>query len=120
MVFENPSWSTFVSEITKFEKAKYDGYMFGWGIVTAEPDQMMGEHFYSVNARRTLYNNPEVDRLIVDARENLRRGEGTVRLPEGPGDPLGRLPLDLALRAAGHHGDQQEAEAGSPAGATST
>jgi len=71
VVFENPSWSTFVSEITKFEKAKYDGYMFGWGIVTAEPDQLMGEHFYSVNARRTLYNNPEVDRLIVDARENF-------------------------------------------------
>jgi peptide/nickel transport system substrate-binding protein len=60
-----------VSEVTKFEKAKYDGYMFGWGIVTAEPDQLMGEHFYSVNARRTLYNNPEVDRLIVDARENF-------------------------------------------------
>jgi peptide/nickel transport system substrate-binding protein len=71
VVFENPSWSTFVSEITKFEKAKYDGYMFGWGIVTAEPDQLMGEHFYSVNARRTLYNNPEVDRLILDARENF-------------------------------------------------
>jgi peptide/nickel transport system substrate-binding protein len=71
VVFENPSWSTFVSEVTKFEKAKYDGYMFGWGIVTAEPDQLMGEHFYSVNARRTLYNNPEVDRLIVDARENF-------------------------------------------------
>jgi len=71
VAFENPSWSTFVSEITKFEKAKYDGYMFGWGIVTAEPDQLMGEHFYSVNARRTLYNNPEVDRLIVDARENF-------------------------------------------------
>jgi peptide/nickel transport system substrate-binding protein len=71
VVFENPSWSTFVSEVTKFEKAKYDGYMFGWGIVTAEPDQLMGEHFYSVNARRTLYNNPEVDKLIVDARENF-------------------------------------------------
>jgi peptide/nickel transport system substrate-binding protein len=71
VVFENPSWSTFVAEITKFEKAKYDGYMFGWGIVTAEPDQLMGEHFYSVNARRTLYSNPEVDRLLVDARENF-------------------------------------------------
>jgi peptide/nickel transport system substrate-binding protein len=71
VVFENPSWSTFVSEITKFEKAKYDGYMFGWGIVTAEPDQLMGEHFYSVNARRTLYNNPEVDKLLLDARETF-------------------------------------------------
>ena len=71
VVFENPSWSTFVSEVTKFEKAKYDGYMFGWGIVTAEPDQLMGEHFYSPNARRTLYNNPDVDKLIVEARENF-------------------------------------------------
>jgi peptide/nickel transport system substrate-binding protein len=71
VAFENPSWSTFVSEVTKFEKAKYDGYMFGWGIVTAEPDQLVGEHFYSPNARRTLYSNPEVDRLIVEARENF-------------------------------------------------
>ena len=60
-----------MSEVTKFEKAKYDGYMFGWGIVTAEPDQLMGEHFYSPNARRTLYNNPDVDKLIVEARENF-------------------------------------------------
>jgi peptide/nickel transport system substrate-binding protein len=71
VAFENPAWSTFVSEVTKFEKAKYDGYMFGWGIVTAEPDQLMGEHFYSPNARRTLLKNDEVDRLLVEARENF-------------------------------------------------
>jgi ABC-type transport system substrate-binding protein len=71
VAFENPPWSTFVGEVTKFEKAKYDGYMFGWGIVTGEPDQLLGEHFYSPNARRNLYNNAEVDRLILSARETF-------------------------------------------------
>ena len=71
VVFENPAWSTFVSEVTKFEKAKYDGYLFGWGVGSGEPDQLMGEHFHSANAKRTMHANAEVDRLIVDARESF-------------------------------------------------
>ena len=58
MVFENPSWSTFVSEVTKYEKAKYDGYLFGWGIITGEPDQLMGDHFYSVNVALDALQQP--------------------------------------------------------------
>jgi len=71
VVFENPAWSTFVSEVTKFEKAKYDGYLFGWGVGTGEPDQLLGEHFHSANTKRTMHANAEVDRLIVDAREQF-------------------------------------------------
>ena len=71
VVFENPAWSTFVSEVTKYDKAKYDGYLFGWGVVTGEPDQLMGDHFYSKSVARTQYHNPEVDRLIDEARENF-------------------------------------------------
>ena len=71
VVFENPAWSTFVSEVTKFEKAKYDGYLFGWGVGSGEPDQLLGEHFHSANTKRTMHANAEVDRLIVDAREQF-------------------------------------------------
>lgn len=71
VAFENPAWSTFVTEVTKFEQAKYDGYFFGWGVITGEPDQLVREHFYSPNTRRSLYRNPEVDRLIETATENF-------------------------------------------------
>jgi peptide/nickel transport system substrate-binding protein len=69
--FESPLWSSFVNEVTKYEKSKYDGFMFGWGVVTGEPDQLMGDHFHSTAVKRTLYANPEVDRLINEARENF-------------------------------------------------
>ena len=69
--FESPLWSSFVNEVTKYEKSKYDGFMFGWGVVTGEPDQLMGDHFYSTAVKRTLYANPEVDRLINEARESF-------------------------------------------------
>jgi peptide/nickel transport system substrate-binding protein len=69
--FENPLWSSFVNEVTKYERSKYDGFMFGWGVTTGEPDQLMGDHFHSTAVKRTLYANPEVDRLINEARENF-------------------------------------------------
>jgi peptide/nickel transport system substrate-binding protein len=69
--FESPLWSTFVNEVTKYDKSKYDGFMFGWGVVTGEPDQLMGDHFHSTAVKRTLYNNPEVDRLIAETREGF-------------------------------------------------
>jgi peptide/nickel transport system substrate-binding protein len=68
---ENPIWSSFVTEISKFDKAKYDGYFFGWGVVTAEPDQLMREHFHSKFTRRNAYRNPEVDRLVDEAAESF-------------------------------------------------
>jgi peptide/nickel transport system substrate-binding protein len=71
VVFENPAWSTFVSEVTKYDKSKYDGYLFGWGITSGEPDQLMGDHFYSKKVGYTKYTNPEVDRLIDEARGNF-------------------------------------------------
>jgi peptide/nickel transport system substrate-binding protein len=69
--FESQLWSSFVNEVTKYEKSKYDGFMFGWGVVTGEPDQLMGDHFYSTAVKRTLYANPEVDRLINESRESF-------------------------------------------------
>jgi peptide/nickel transport system substrate-binding protein len=71
VTFESPLWSTFVSEVTKYERSKYDGFMFGWGVVTGEPDQLTGDHFHSRAVKRTLYNNPEVDRLIAETRETF-------------------------------------------------
>jgi peptide/nickel transport system substrate-binding protein len=69
--FESPLWSTFVNEVTKYEKSKYDGFMFGWGVNTGEPDQLVGDHFHSTSVKRTLYANPEVDRLIAETRESF-------------------------------------------------
>jgi len=69
--FESPLWSSFVNEVTKYEKSKYDGFMFGWGVITGEPDQLMGDHFHSGAVKRTLYSNPEVDRLINEERESF-------------------------------------------------
>jgi peptide/nickel transport system substrate-binding protein len=69
--FDNPIWSSFVTEISKFDKAKYDGYFFGWGVVTGEPEQLMREHFHSKFTRRNAYKNPEVDRLVDEAAESF-------------------------------------------------
>lgn len=69
--FESPLWSTFVAEVTKYERSKYDGFMFGWGVVTGEPDQLTGDPFHSKAVKRTLYANPEVDRLIAETRESF-------------------------------------------------
>jgi peptide/nickel transport system substrate-binding protein len=69
--FENPLWSAFVTEISKFDKAKYDGYFFGWGVVTGEPDMLMREHYHSTFTRRNAYKNPEVDRLVDEAAESF-------------------------------------------------
>lgn len=71
VTLENPVWSTFVTEILKYERAKYDGYLFGWGITTGEPDQALGDHFHSAAPKRTMYRNPEVDRYIAEERESF-------------------------------------------------
>lgn len=71
VIFENLAWSAFISEVTKYDKTKYDGYLLGWGVVTGEPDQLMGDHFYSKKVGYTKYDNPEVDRLIDEARESF-------------------------------------------------
>ena len=71
VTFENPVWSTFVTEVIKYEKAKYDGYLFGWGITSGEPDQALGDHFHSAAPKRTMYNNPEVDKYIAEERESF-------------------------------------------------
>ena len=69
--FENPTWSSFVTEISKFDKAKYDGYLFGWGVVNGEPDILMREHFHSKFTRRNAYKHPDVDRLVDEAAESF-------------------------------------------------
>jgi peptide/nickel transport system substrate-binding protein len=68
---ETAAWSTYISEVTKYEKSKYDAFMFGYAPTTGEPDHLIGDHFYSKAPKRTLYNNPEVDRLIVETRESF-------------------------------------------------
>lgn len=69
--FENPTWSTYVTEVIKYEKTKYDAYMFGWGVAN-EPDQEMSEWFHSKNAgRRSGYNNPEVDKAIDEGAQSF-------------------------------------------------
>src|SRR5262249_37583063 len=65
------AWSSFVTEITKYERSKYDGYLFGWGVVSGDPDQLIADHFHSRSARRTMYGNPEGDRLIAETREKF-------------------------------------------------
>jgi peptide/nickel transport system substrate-binding protein len=45
--------------------------LFGYAPTTGEPDHLIGDHFYSKAPKRTLYNNPEVDRLIVETRESF-------------------------------------------------
>ena len=71
MIFDNPVWSAFVTEIAKYDKAKYDGYFYGWGVTTGEPDTQMREHYHSKFSRRSAYQNPEVDRLIDAAAESF-------------------------------------------------
>ena len=68
---ETAAWSSYISEVTKYEKSKYDAFMFGYAPTTGEPDHLIGDHFYSKAPKRTLYNNPEVDRLIVETRESF-------------------------------------------------
>jgi peptide/nickel transport system substrate-binding protein len=62
--FENPPWGNLVSEVTKYEKSKYDGYLYGWGTFSNHPDWQMRDFFYSKAVKRMLYSNPEVDRLL--------------------------------------------------------
>ena len=71
VVFDNPVWSAFVTEIAKYDKAKYDGYFYGWGVTTGEPDTQMREHYHSKFSRRSAYKNPEVDRLVDEAAESF-------------------------------------------------
>jgi peptide/nickel transport system substrate-binding protein len=82
VTFENPVWSAFAAEIVKYERAKYDGYMFGWGVTSGEPDQALGDHFYSGAPKRTMYRNPEVDRYIAEERESFDEAKGKAALLE--------------------------------------
>jgi peptide/nickel transport system substrate-binding protein len=71
VIFENPVWSAFVTETAKYAKARYDGYFYGWGVTTGEPDMQMREHYHSRFSRRSAYKNPEVDRLVDEAAESF-------------------------------------------------
>lgn len=73
--FENPIWSVFISQITKYEKCPYDGYIFGYGVLSGDPDWQMWDHYHSKAVKRTFYNNPEVDRLLDAARETFDEGK---------------------------------------------
>ncbi len=69
--FENPPWGLFVSEVTKYEKSKYDGYIYGWGTFSNHPDWQMRDFFYSKAVKRMLYSNPEVDRLLEQGMQEF-------------------------------------------------
>jgi peptide/nickel transport system substrate-binding protein len=69
--FENPPWGNLVAEVTRFEKCRYDGYLFGYATFTNHPDFLMRDHFYSKSVKRTLYSNPEVDRLLEQGMQEF-------------------------------------------------
>ena len=68
---EAPPWGTLVSELTRWEKNKYDGMLLGWGVMYGEPHQLLHEHFNSKSGyrRTTMYKNPEVDWRTQEASE---------------------------------------------------
>jgi peptide/nickel transport system substrate-binding protein len=40
-------------------------------VVSGEPDQLMGDHFYSKSVARTKYHNSEVDRLLEEGQTSF-------------------------------------------------
>jgi peptide/nickel transport system substrate-binding protein len=66
--FENPIGDTFVSEITKNEKSKYDGFLYGCGVLSGDADWQLYDQYRTPGVRRLGYSNPEVDGLLDTAK----------------------------------------------------
>ena len=68
VTLETPEWATYIGEVLKADKAKYDMHLLGWGVITMEPDYQARDHYHSANNRRwTAYTNKDLDRAIDDA-----------------------------------------------------
>jgi glutathione transport system substrate-binding protein len=65
---ETPEWATYIGEILKADKAKYDMHLLGWGVITMEPDYQVRDHYHSANnAKWNAYTNKELDRAMDEA-----------------------------------------------------
>ncbi len=65
---EAPEWATYIGEVIKGDKSKYDMHLLGWGVITMEPDYQARDHHHSANTKRwTAFGNKELDRAIDEA-----------------------------------------------------
>ena len=46
---ETPEWATYLTEVIKGEKTKYDMHLLGWGVITMEPDYQVRDHYHSAH-----------------------------------------------------------------------
>lgn len=68
VTLETPEWATYIGEVLKSEKSKYDMHMLGWGVITMEPDYQTRDHYHSANSKRwNAYANPDLDRAMDEA-----------------------------------------------------
>ena len=73
---ESPEWATYVGEVVKGEKSKYDMHMLGWGVITMEPDYQVRDHYHSANNKKwNAYTNPDLDRAMDEAVLIMDRGQ---------------------------------------------
>lgn len=66
-----PEFQTFYADVYKNEKSKYDMHLLGWGVINMEPDYQLKEHLHSKFTLRTGYRNPEMDKILDEARQSL-------------------------------------------------
>lgn len=65
---ETPEWATYLGEVTKGDKSRYDMHLLGWGVITMEPDYQVRDHYHSANnAKWNAYTNKELDRAMDEA-----------------------------------------------------
>ena len=73
---ETPEWATYLAEVLKADKSKYDMHLLGWGVITMEPDYQVRDHYHSANNRRwNAYANKELDRAMDEAVLIMDRGQ---------------------------------------------
>lgn len=76
--FESTEWATYITEVYKGDKMKYDLHFLAWGCINLEPDFALTNKFHSKwTPPTTAYKNPEVDKLINEGRTKF--GDEEVR-----------------------------------------
>lgn len=66
--FEAVEWATWLTELYKLKKSKYDLHLSSWGTINMEPDYALKRYFHSKWTDVTGYQNVEVDKLIDEGR----------------------------------------------------
>lgn len=65
---ETPEWASYIGEVLKADKSKYDMHLLGWGVITMEPDYQCRDHYHSNhNKRWTAYTNKDLDKAMDEA-----------------------------------------------------